>query len=170
MDKSSIGLRRFAWKTTPTTVCLAPLERSLVHHAPHRCPSADPNKAPHQTESIIPHARQYKGDLASPLEYDSLSHTFLHTPLISYIDLMIGVLTCLKTPFVPLWDCFATTWSTVPLPLPPSTLTGQIKFYLAISKIERKWSICGSNNISIFLLKKMFSLKYFHVENLAQFF
>ena len=52
--------------------------------------------------------RLYKGDMASPQRYDSFSHTFLHIPLISHIDLRVRVLTCLEAPFVPPWDCIST--------------------------------------------------------------
>jgi hypothetical protein len=73
-----------------------------------RVPQRTSDKAPQHTETVIPHVCLYKSDLASPSRYNSLSHTFLHTPLISHTDLIVRVLTCLQTPFVPSWDYIAT--------------------------------------------------------------
>lgn len=92
----------------PKSHCL----RKTIVHLPHsdtppsirNCmcvPQRLPDEVPHYTETVVSHARLYKGDFASPSRYDLLSHASLHTPLISYTDMIVGVLTCLHAPFTP---------------------------------------------------------------------
>ena len=66
-----------------------------------------PNQTPHNPEMVMPRARLYKGELASPSRYTTLFTTLLRLfSLSSNTDLIVRVLTCLQAPFVSLHKTF----------------------------------------------------------------
>jgi len=108
VDQTSTKLRRVACRNTPVMMHLILLKHDVVHPTPYTWPLTASCWGPTLNRDSYSHTRLYKGDLASPLRYDSLSHTFLHTYLISHTDFIVRVLTCMQTPFVPAWDCITT--------------------------------------------------------------
>jgi hypothetical protein len=61
-----------------------------------------PNNTPHNSKTVMPRERLYKGDFASPSKLHITFHNTSYTLSFSSItELSVGVLTCLQAPFVP---------------------------------------------------------------------
>lgn len=67
------------------------LEHSPMQPASYTCPLTPSWWGATSHRNSYSHTHLYKSDLTSPSRYDSFSHTFLHTSLISHTDLIVRV-------------------------------------------------------------------------------